>query len=79
MYSGDFVATWVIELAVHQLDLGADAAAPCGLAWTRLTLEAMADADLPTGLDDRSAVLIGLGRIPRPTSVRLPASFPVSL
>jgi hypothetical protein len=81
MHSGDFVATRVVELAVHQLDLdlGPDAVAPSGLAWTRMTLEAIADADLPAGLDDRSAVLIGLGRIPCPPSVRLAASFPVSL
>ena len=79
MHSGDFMASWVVELAVHQLDLGDDASGPGGLAWTRLTLEAIADADLPTGLDDRSAVLIGLGRVQCPPSVRLAPSFPVSL
>jgi hypothetical protein len=79
MRSGDFAATWVVELAVHQLDLGMDGAAPSGLAWTRMTLEALADADLPAGPDDRSAVLIALGRVPSPDSVHLAPSFPVSL
>ncbi|HET7902255.1 MAG TPA: maleylpyruvate isomerase N-terminal domain-containing protein [Candidatus Nanopelagicales bacterium] len=77
--SGDLLATWVVELAVHQLDLGSDAEAPSGLGWTRATLEALADADLPAGLDDRSAVLVGLGRIPAPSSLALADSFPVSL
>ena len=74
--SGDFIGTWVVELAIHQLDLGLEDS-PCGSAWARRTLEAVADADLPAGLDDRSAVLAGLGRIPRPA--KLPSGFPVSL
>lgn len=79
MRSGDFLATWVVELAVHQLDLGIEQHNPSGLEWTRRTLEAIAEADLPSGLDDRSAVLVGLGRIPRPPGVRLAPPFPVSL
>lgn len=79
MRSGDFLATWVVELAVHQLDLGIDGHEPCGLGWTRRTLEAIAEADLPSGLDDRSAVLVGLGRVPAPTGTRLAHPYPVSL
>ncbi|MBD8060024.1 maleylpyruvate isomerase N-terminal domain-containing protein [Cellulomonas sp. JH27-2] len=75
MRSGDFVATWVVELAVHQLDLGGDTDVP-GAAWARATIEALADADLPTDLDDRSAVLAGLGRS---DTQRLAAPFPISL
>jgi Mycothiol maleylpyruvate isomerase N-terminal domain len=78
MLSGDFLATWVVELVVHQLDLGLDQT-PVGIGWTRRTLEAIADADLPAGLDDRSATLVGLGRVPSPPSVRLGPPFPISL
>jgi hypothetical protein len=79
MRSGDFLATWVVELAVHQLDFAVDGDEPVGLDWARRTLEAIADADLPSGMDDRSAVLVGLGRVPPPVGVRLSDSFPVSL
>jgi hypothetical protein len=76
MTTGDFLATWVVELAVHALDLGTGGA-PDGTDWARRTLEAVADADLPEQLDDRTAVLAGLGRAPAP--VELPTAFPVSL
>jgi hypothetical protein len=79
MRSGDFLATWVVELAVHQLDLGIEHDEPSGLEWTRRTLEAIAEADLPPELDDRSAVLVGLGRIATPPGVWLAAPYPVSL
>ena len=74
--SGDFIGTWVVELAIHQLDLGLDGS-PSGSGWARRTLEAVAGAELPADLDDRSAVLAGLGRAPAPAD--LPAGFPVSL
>lgn len=79
--SGDLLGTWVVELAVHQLDLHLDLAPgrPSGLGWTRLTLEAIADAVLPADLDDRTAVLAGLGREPCPPPFELPRPFPVSL
>jgi hypothetical protein len=79
MRSGDFLATWVVELAVHQLDLDLGQDAPSGLEWARVTLEAIADADLPPELDDRSAVLMGLGRVSAPVTSPLPPSYPVSL
>ncbi len=42
---GDFLATWVVELAVHHIDLAAaNSPLPPGLAWTRQTLEALVAA-----------------------------------
>lgn len=77
MSSGDFLGTWVVELAVHQLDLDAPTSPPPGLAWTRLTIEALAGSRLPAELDDLEAVLAGLGRTE--TSQALDPAFPVSL
>lgn len=77
--SGDFLATWVVELTVHQLDLAIEGDEPVGLEWTRKTLEAVADADLPSELDNQLAVLVGLGRVPRPIGVSLSDCYPVSL
>jgi hypothetical protein len=77
--TGDFLGTWVVELAVHQLDLGISDDRPSGLGWARATLEALAGEVLPSGLDDRSAVLLGLGRVSSPWAVDLGPSFPVSL
>lgn len=77
--SGDFLASWVVELAIHQLDLGIEGDEPVGLEWARQTLEAVADADLPSELDNRSAVLVGLGRVPRPAGVTVSDPYPVSL
>lgn len=75
--SGDFLGTWVVELAVHQLDLNTAATRPPGLGWTRLTIEALAGASLPTDLDDLDGVLSGLGK--RGARRPLEAPFPVSL
>ena len=75
--SGDFLATWVVELAVHQLDLVVAGPPSSGLAWARLTLEALAGTPLPAELDDTDAVLAGLGRVPPP--IPLDASYPVAL
>ncbi|HWI43985.1 MAG TPA: maleylpyruvate isomerase N-terminal domain-containing protein [Nocardioides sp.] len=84
MLTGDFLGTWVVELVVHQLDLdrgdaGGDSPTARGLEWTRATLEALVDADLPAELDDLTAVLVGLGRMPCPDGVELDARFPVSV
>lgn len=76
---GDFLASWVVELTVHQLDLAIEGEQPVGHEWTRKTLEAVADADLPSELDNESAVLVGLGRVPPPAGVALSDSYPVSL
>jgi len=64
---------------VHQLDLDLGEQGSSGLEWSRLTLEAVADARLPAGLDDRTAVLVGIGREPCPPACGLPPQFPVSL
>jgi hypothetical protein len=68
MTSGDFLATWVVELAVHQLDLGEGAGHPTpgSLAAVRETVEAVADVDLPREWDDEQAALVALGRRPLP-------------
>jgi hypothetical protein len=79
MTTGDFVATWVAELAVHELDLDLGPRRNCGLPWARRTLEALAEADLPADLDDATAVLVGLGRVPAPDGTSLDHRFPVSL
>jgi hypothetical protein len=69
MTSGDFLATWVVELAVHHLDLGDGAGRPTdgSLHVVRRTVEAIADVDLPTAWRDDKAALIALGREPLPS------------
>jgi hypothetical protein len=71
---GDFLAIWVVELAIHQLDLARDlelpTAPPAALALTRATVEALADAELPTTWSDELAVLVGSGRIPLDDELR---------
>ena len=80
--SGDFLATWVVELAVHQLDLGGTAGHPpsAALAAVRRTVEALADVDLPTAWTDEDAALMALGRSPLPAdAAHLGGVLPVSL
>jgi len=79
MTSGDFLATWAVELAIHHLDLdvATSPAAPAGLRLARRTIEALAGHDLPPQLDDKAAVLAGLGRVPPPR--QLPDMYPMSL
>lgn len=68
LISGDFFASWAVELAVHQLDLARETAVaaphPSGLTLARRTAEALLDAARPG--DDEAAVLLGTGRR-RPT------------
>lgn len=70
--SGDFLATWATELAVHHLDLGAGLAlappAPAALALARATVEALAGGPLPASWSDADAVLRGSGRTPVPAA-----------
>jgi hypothetical protein len=75
--SGDFLATWAVELAVHQLDLDVPAPASSALPLVRRTLEALAGADLPQELGDEEAVLLGLGRVS--AGEALPPPYPISL
>lgn len=68
MSSGDFLATWAVELAVHHLDLMVDLdleppTVPA-LHLARRTVEARTDDSLPAELDDVDAVLLGTGRRP---------------
>jgi uncharacterized protein (TIGR03083 family) len=66
MRTGDFLATWALELAVHHLDLGAEltleSPAPAALTLARATVEELAGGRLPW--DDETAVLIATGRVP---------------
>jgi hypothetical protein len=63
--TGDFLATWAVELAVHQLDLGRDLEVPApGAPASRLarrTVEALLGTVLPVD-DDVDAVLLATGR-----------------
>lgn len=82
MTSGDFLATWVVELAVHQLDLGEQAGHPAAgaLHAVRRTVEALADVDLPPTWSDEDAALIALGRIPLPDGAsEFAAVLPISI
>jgi uncharacterized protein (TIGR03083 family) len=64
--TGDFLATWAVELAVHHLDLGAELTLPPPRAeavrLARRTVEELAGGALPADLPDSEAVLIGTGR-----------------
>lgn len=66
--TGDFLATWAVELAVHHLDLGRelDLAPPAGpaLRLARATVESLVERPLPAGWSDDVAVLVGTGRLP---------------
>ena len=64
--SGDFLATWAVELAIHQLDITAqlDRAQPTeeSLRLCRATIEALVDAPISPALDDITVALLGSGR-----------------
>jgi hypothetical protein len=82
MSSGDFLATWIVELAVHQLDLGESAGHPPpeALQVVRRTVEAVADVDLPEEWGDEDAALFSLGRVPLPSDARaLADALPISV
>lgn len=65
--SGDFLATWAVELAIHHLDLTEElhlgAPASSALALARQTVEALLGGSLPHDWNDAQAVLIGAGRV----------------
>lgn len=84
--TGDFLATWAVELAVHHLDLGRELdlapPAPAALRLARLTVEALAGAGAPAAWADDTTVLLGAGRVrPDVTQQReapvLTSTFPV--
>jgi hypothetical protein len=65
---GDFLATWVVEAAVHHLDLtvelpDAPPPVPASLQVTRDTLDALLGAPVPMGWDDATYALKGTGRL----------------
>lgn len=64
--TGDFLATWAVELAVHNLDLTRELALPqptaASLRLCRTTIEALLDARLPEEWSDTTCVLLGFGR-----------------
>jgi uncharacterized protein (TIGR03083 family) len=66
--SGDFLATWVVEIVIHHLDLQAELTLPdphpTALELTRRTIEALLGDELPRSVPDRTLVLIGAGREP---------------
>jgi Mycothiol maleylpyruvate isomerase N-terminal domain len=77
--SGDFLATWAVELAVHHLDLGRDVhfGSPTAdsLGLGRATVEALAGAPLPPQWSDEVCLLAGAGRTPPPETPRLPGGI----
>jgi uncharacterized protein (TIGR03083 family) len=64
--TGDFLATWAVELAVHHLDLAREldlpAPDPAALRMSRETVEALV-GELPREWSDETAVLVGTGRL----------------
>ncbi|GAA5116574.1 maleylpyruvate isomerase N-terminal domain-containing protein [Pseudonocardia adelaidensis] len=79
MRTGDFLATWALELAVHHLDLGAeltlDPPAPAALTTARATVEELAGGPLPW--EDETAVLIATGRL-RPDEEQVARAGPLA-
>jgi hypothetical protein len=66
---GDFLATWVVEAAVHHLDLtlelpDAPPPVPTSLRVTRETLDALLGEPVPGDWDDTIYALKGTGRLP---------------
>ena len=76
LLTGDFLATWAVELAVHHLDLGAELAtgppAAPALRLARSTIEALVNEELPSAWADETGVLLGAGRV-RPDSSQVEA------
>jgi uncharacterized protein (TIGR03083 family) len=64
--TGDFLATWAVELAVHHLDLTRELTLPpptaAALRLGRLTVEALVGEPLPG--DDSTVLFTGAGRLP---------------
>jgi len=71
--TGDFLATWAVEIAVHHLDISVGDPAPAALGLARRTVEAIAGSPLPD-LTDAEVALAGFGRVPAPAGFgdRLP-------
>jgi uncharacterized protein (TIGR03083 family) len=64
MATGDFLAMWSVELAVHHLDLRhRDAPAASALRLGRATVEALRGGALPRDWSDERVLLLGSGRL----------------
>jgi Mycothiol maleylpyruvate isomerase N-terminal domain len=74
--TGDFLATWAVELAVHHLDVHGEPA-PQALALSRATVEALAGSRAPADVDDSTLVLAGAGRLPPARVTGWDAQLPV--
>lgn len=65
--TGDFLATWAVELAIHHFDLGRELElpppAPAAVRLARTTIESLAHQQLPDEWTDETAVLLGAGRL----------------
>jgi hypothetical protein len=80
--TGDFLATWAVELAVHHVDLmlHLDLEPPTAdaLSLTRRTVEALAESAMPATWSDLQVLLVGTGRtgpgadLPAAVAGRLP-------
>jgi hypothetical protein len=74
--TGDFLATWAVELAVHHLDIAREldlpGPDPDALRMARQTVEALA-GELPRSWSDETAVLVGTGRLPLDEPMRAQA------
>lgn len=77
--SGDFFATWAVELAVHHLNLGLElimeAPTPAAVRLTRQTVEELAGGPFPVGMTDTEVILVGTGRTPPPADAPTNASL----
>lgn len=78
LMAADFVNTWIVELAIHLLDLNIDVA-PVGAHLGRSTVEALAGQDLPDSMTDKQALLVGFGREQLPKDMERTKYFPVQL
>jgi hypothetical protein len=79
---GDFLATWVVEAAVHHLDLtlelpDAPPPVPASLRVTRETLDALLGEPVAGDWDDTTYALKGTGRLP-PTAEEARALGPLA-
>lgn len=75
--SGNFLGTWVVELAVHQLDLTPHNH-PVGIDWSKKTIETLAGVPLPIQLNDDDSILAAIGRKPWPRNVNKPDAYPIN-
>lgn len=79
--TGDFLVSWAVELAIHQLDLDAEVRVPppplAALRWSRATVEALLGAPVPASLDDATTVLLATGRT-RPDAGQAAALGPLA-